>query len=230
MDKPIRYTFSFIGERFEKILIIILSVQLPLLLVHSVITNYIYAITPNVGTIYSVADIYYALFTVLFFLYAQIPFVKYTFNELEGREHALRNALYTFAVKGFPIFVFACVISILAILGFALFIIPGIIIMAIFITAPILAIVDNQSVWKSTKEARILFKKKFVKIIVLLLIWGLVEMAVGMLLNSFILNITTSYAALAGVQMVTNMIFYPVFIVLLTSYTLKWRAGLRKLA
>ena len=115
MDKPIRYTFSFIGERFEKVLVIILCVQLPLLLLHSAITNYIYAVTPNVGTIYSVADIYYALFTILFFIYAQIPFVKYTFNELEGRDDSLRNALYTFVVKGFPIFLFACLISSLSI-------------------------------------------------------------------------------------------------------------------
>jgi hypothetical protein len=229
MDKPIRYTFSFIGERFEKILVIILCVQLPLLVLHSLITNYIYAVTPNVGTIYSVADIYYALFTILFFIYAQIPFVKYTFNELEGRDDSLRNALYTFVVKGFPIFLFACLISILSIIGFAFFIIPGIVILSVFITAPIIAIVDNKSVWKSIKEAGLLFKKKFIKIILLLFLWGIVEMMVGIILNGLVLNITSSYAAIAGVQMITNMIFYPIFLVLLTTYTLKWRAGLRKL-
>ncbi|WP_201716821.1 hypothetical protein [Rossellomorea arthrocnemi] len=54
-------------------------------------------------------------------------------------------------------------------------------------------------------------------------------MVVGIVLNGLILTITSSYAAIAGVQMITNMIFYPVFLVLLTTYTLKWRAGLRKL-
>lgn len=229
MDKPIRYTFSFIGERFEKILLIILCVQLPLLLLHSLITNYIYAITPNVGTVYSIADIYYALLTILIFIYAQVPFVKYTFNELEGREDSLRNAFYTFVVNGFPIFVFACLISILAILGFALFIIPGIIVLAVFITAPIIAIVDDKSVWKSIKESGLLFKKKFIKIILLISLWGILEMVIGMVLNGLILRITSSYAAIAGVQMITNMIFYPIFLILLTTYTLKWRDGLRKL-
>jgi hypothetical protein len=229
MDKPLKYTFSFIAERFEKLLIIVLCVQLPLLILHSIITNYIYAITPNVGTIYSVADIYYALFTILFFLYAQIPFVKYTFNELEGREGSLKNALYTFVVQGFPIFVFSCLISILIIIGFSFFVVPGIIILSLFITAPIISIIDNKSVWKSIKEARLLFKKHFIKIILLISLWGTVEMVIGIIVNSFILNITSSYAALAGVQILTNMLFYPLFIVLLTTSTLKWREGLRKL-
>ncbi|MBM7588264.1 hypothetical protein JOC86_004861 [Bacillus pakistanensis] len=229
MDKPLKYTFSFIAERFEKILIIILCVQLPLLILHSFITNYIYAITPNVGTIYSVADIYYALFTILFFLYAQIPFVKYTFNEFEGREDSLKNALYTFLVQGFPIFVFSCLISLFIVIGFGLFVIPGVIILSLFITAPIISIIDNKSVWKSIKEARLLFKKHFIKIILLITLWGVFEMGVGIVFNSLTLNITSSYAAVAGVQIVTNMLFYPLFIVLLTTNTMKWREGLRKL-
>jgi hypothetical protein len=229
MEKPLKYTFSFIAERFEKLLIIVLCVQLPLLILHSIITNYIYAITPNVGTIYSVADIYYALFTILFFLYAQIPFVKYTFNELEGREDSLKNALYTFVIQGFPIFVFSCLISILIIIGFSFFVVPGIIILSLFITAPIISIIDNKSVWKSIKEARLLFKKHFIRLILLISLWGVLEMGVGIVINSFILNITSSYAALAGVQILTNMLFYPLFIVLLTTSTLKWREGLRKI-
>jgi hypothetical protein len=60
-------------------------------------------------------------------------------------------------------------------------------------------------------------------------VWGTVEMVIGIIVNSFILNITSSYAALAGVQISTNMLFYPLFIVLLTTSTLKWREGLRKL-
>ncbi len=230
MEKPFKYSISFVAEKFEKILLLVLLVQLPLLILHFFITNYIYAITPNVGTIYSVADFYYALFTILFFLYAQIPFVKYTYNEFEGKEHALKDALYSFLVQGFPIFVFASLISMATLIGFSLLVVPGLIILAFFITAPIISIIDNKSVWKSIRESRILFKKHFMKIIGLLLIWGLLEMVIGVLLNAVIIRITTSYAALAGVQIITNLIFYPIFFILLTVCTLKWREGLRKIA
>lgn len=225
----LRSAFSFVGTNFEKLLLIIVVVQLPLLLFHSFVTNMIYAVTPNPGTVYSVADFYYAFFTLFLFLYAQVPFIKYTYNELEGRERPLRDALLTFVVKGFPFFLFAGLFGLLAVIGFSLFVIPGFVLLAVIFTAPVIAVIDEKSIWKSLKESTLLFKKNFMKILLLIFIWGCIELFLGIALNQVVLNVTRSYAAIISVQMLMNMLFYPVFVVLLTISTIHWRRDFNKL-
>lgn len=229
MERPFKFAFSLFAGRYEKFLFLISLIQIPCIIIHLLVTNYIYAITPFTGTMYSVADIYYALITILMFLYVQIPFVKYTYNEFTGHEKPLKDSFYHFLIQGFNIFVFSCVLSIVTVIGFMLLVIPGVVILSLFITAPIIAIIDNKSVWKSLKESILIFKKNWMKIISYIVVIGLLELIVGIILNYVILNITQSYAAIIITQIFLNTLFYPFFIVLLTSSTIKWRESLNLL-
>lgn len=229
MNKPIPYAFSLFVGKYEKFLLIAFLVQVPILLLHSFTTNYVHAVTPTNGSIFSVADIYYAYITMLLLIYAMVPFIKYTVNEYEGRANPLKNAFYTFAAQGFHIFLFSAVISLLTVLGFILFIIPGFVILAAFISAPIIAIMDGKSVWKSTKESFQIFKKHSWKIILFIFLISILEFIIGIVLNFLLLSITDSYAAVVITQIFLNTIFFPVFVVILTSLVIKWREGLNSL-
>lgn len=229
MDKPISFAFSLFTGKYEKFLLIAFLIQVPLLIVHSFSTNYIHAITPTDGSIFSVSDIFYAYITMLLLIYAMIPFIKYTVNEFEGRESPLKNSFYTFAVQGFNIFVFSVLISLITVIGFMFFIIPGLVILSLFISAPIIAVIDEKSVWKSTKESFQIFKKHFIKIILFISLLSLVELIIGIALNFLLVSITTSYAAVVITQIFLNTIFFPVFVVILTSLVIKWREGLNSL-
>lgn len=229
MDKPLSFAFSLFTGKYEKFLLIVFLVQIPLLIVHSFSTNYIHAITPADGSIFTVADIFYALITIILFIYAMIPFIKYTVNEFEGRESPLKNAFYTFAVQGFNIFIFSVLISFLTVFGFMFFIIPGLVILALFISAPVIAVIDGKSVWKCMKESIQIFKKHFLKLILFISLLSLIELIIGIALNFLLLTITRSYAAIVITQIFLNTIFFPVFVVILTSLVIKWREGLKSL-
>lgn len=60
MEKPVKFAWGIFTGRFELLLIILLTTTLPLLLLlfHLFITNYIYAITPNIAPNYSVVSIF----------------------------------------------------------------------------------------------------------------------------------------------------------------------------
>ena len=121
MDKPIREAFSLFSSRFEHILLLGVMIVLPLLLLHSFLSNYIMAVTPTFFGTTIIADVYISFLTILLLLYAQVPFIRYMFNEYQGNEGSLRNAYYYFFVNGFEFFMFAVVASLIATLGLVLF-------------------------------------------------------------------------------------------------------------
>ncbi|GEL76469.1 hypothetical protein [Tenuibacillus multivorans] len=227
MENPFKNTWELYTGQFEKILVLMLTTTLPLLLAHSYVMNYIYLITPSSTGIYSVADIYYGLITLLFFLYAQVPYIRFVYNEHLGVEHNLRNTIYHFVVNGFTIFVFACLISILSTIGFALLILPGIIILSLVFPVPYISVFDEKSTWKSFKEGFRIGRKHFFKIFLLLILIGFAELLFGVFVTYQLFNITPSFAAQMITQMSLNIIIYPFVIMLMTSFILKWRNNLR---
>lgn len=223
MDKPLRYTWNLYTGKFEKLILLMLGTTLPLLMVHSFITNYIYTITPSFSPVYSFADIYYGLLTVLLYLYAQVPYIRFVYNEYVGNEHSLRDSFYQFLVNGFTIFLFACIFSVFTTIGFMLFLLPGIILLSLVFPIPYISIFDEKSVWKSFKEGFRLGKKHFLKLFLIIFLSGMVELLFGIFITAQLFNITSSYAAQIITQMVLNLLFYPFIIILLTSYIIKWR-------
>ncbi|HAM79741.1 MAG TPA: hypothetical protein DCO80_02905 [Ornithinibacillus sp.] len=200
-----------------------LFTTLPLLIVHSFATNYIYAITPSMDPLYSFADIYYGLITILLYIFAQVPYVRFVYNEYNDMERSFQDAIFQFIVLGFTVFIFATIVSILSIIGFSLFIIPGFIILALTLPVPYVSVFDKKSVWRSYKEGIRIGKKHFWKIFLLILVTGLLEMIAGVLITSQIFNITNSFAAQIITQIVLNLIYYPFIVMLLSSCMIKWR-------
>ncbi|SFA91067.1 hypothetical protein SAMN04488072_103214 [Lentibacillus halodurans] len=229
MEKPLKFTWEIYTGKFEKILVLMLTTTLPLLMVHSYVTNYIYAITPNDSAIYSVADIYYGLITLLLYLYAQIPYIRFIYNEYKGVENNLRNSIYHFLVNGFTVFVFACIVSIISTVGFMFLILPGLVFLALVFPVPYISVFDGKSVWKSFKEGFRIGKKKFFKIMLIVILAGSAELLFGIFVTYQLFNVTSSFAAQIITQMTLNIIIYPFVIMMLTSYILKWREALETL-
>ncbi|MFC4558651.1 hypothetical protein ACFO3D_10565 [Virgibacillus kekensis] len=223
MIKPLKFTWEIYTGKFEKLLVIMLLTTLPLLIVHSLVTNYVYAITPNLIGVYSVADIYYGFLTLLLYLFAQIPYISFVLAEYEGNEHSLKHALYIFIINGFTIFLFSCIVSLISTIGFMLFVVPGLILLSLVFPIPYISIFDEKSVWKSFKEGFRLGKKHFFKLLLIVFISGMAELIFGIFVTAQLFNITSSYAAQIITQIVLNLLFYPFIIILLTSYMIKWR-------
>ncbi|SEP95409.1 hypothetical protein SAMN05216232_1436 [Virgibacillus subterraneus] len=223
MENPLKYTWQLYTGKFEKMFMLMITTTFPLLLLHSFVTNYIYAITPSYLVNYSYADIYYGFLTVLFFLYAQIPYIRYVYNEYVGKEDSLKDALYQFLANGFTVFIFACLLSFFSTIGFMLFLIPGLILLSIFFPVTYLSMFDEKSTWKSLKEGMRIGKKHLFKTMVLILFTGLLEAVIGVTLSAQIFNITSSYSAQIISQIALNIIVFPFVIVYLTSLIIKWR-------
>ncbi len=223
MENPFRYTWEIYTGRFERILLFMLFTTLPLLLIHSFSTNYIYLITPSNDPVYSFADIYYGLLTILLFIFAQIPYIRFIYNEYHDNEKSFHDSIYQLVVIGFTVFIFATIVSFVAIIGFSLFVIPGFVILALTLPIPYISVFDKKSVWKAFKEGIRLGKRHFWKILLLIVISGVLEMVVGLFITAQVFNITNSFAAQLITQIVLNLVYYPFIVMLLSSCMIKWR-------
>ncbi|PPA68654.1 hypothetical protein [Jeotgalibacillus proteolyticus] len=223
MEHPIRSAFSFFSQRYERILLLILMVQLPLLLVHFFLANYIYAVTPTFSGQFSTGDIFNAMLILLLFLFAQIPFLYFWHYEEAGEDKALRKAMLQFTIRAFHFFVFAVFLSVIVTIGFGLFFLPGLILLAMYISAPIIAVIEEKSVWKCMKESVQIFKKNHWKIVLLIMTFGIGELIISFFIQTMIMSITTSYLAIVIINLFINTIFFPLFYLMLASLTGKWR-------
>ncbi|MUV39200.1 hypothetical protein JNUCC1_03073 [Lentibacillus sp. JNUCC-1] len=223
MRNPLKYTWHLYTSQFEKILLLMVLTTLPLLLLHSYTTNYIYAITPTINPVYSVADIYYALITILLFIIAQTPYVRFVFNEYIGKEPNLGNTFYVFLVNGFTVFVFALLAALVSTIGFTLFVLPGLAVLALLFPVPYISMFDEKSTWKSFKEGIRIGKKHFWKLLLVLLVTGLLEGIFGVVVVAQIFKITNSFAAQILTQMTLNLLIFPFVVMYITSLIIKWR-------
>ncbi|WP_246570149.1 hypothetical protein [Lentibacillus saliphilus] len=141
----------------------------------------------------------------------------------------MRNTVYSFIENGFTVFVFACIVSVLSTIGFMMFVLPGLILLALVFPIPYISIFDSKPVWQSYKEGLRIGKKNVGKIILIIFLAGSAELLFGIFVSYQLFNITSSFAAQLITQMTLNMIVFPFMIILITSYILKWRENLETL-
>lgn len=230
MGHPIRSAVTFFGQKYERVLLLILFIQLPIIAVQFLASNYILTATPTYGSLFTIADVYNAFIVLTFFIFAMIPFVYFWHYEENGAEKPLRQAFLQFALKGFHFFVFSVAAGFIVTLGFSLFVLPGVIIFGLLISAPIIAVMDNQSVWASVRESIRIFKAQHWKIVLLIAAFGFAELIGSYILQMLIVNITTSFLAIAICHVFLNTVFLPLFYLILASLVTKWREDLSLLS
>lgn len=226
MEHPIRSAFSFFGQKYERLLLLVLFIQLPIILLQFFASNYILAITPTNGAMFGFGDIYSAFIVFILFFFTLVPFVYFWHFEETGHDRPLRQAFFQFSLKGFHYFVFSVAAGLLVTIGFALFVVPGVILLAILVMAPVLAIIDNQSVWSSIRESGRIFKRQHWKIILLLVCFGFGEFIISAIVQALVLDITNSFLAIAICHIFLNTLFLPLFYLILASFVLKWKEEL----
>lgn len=223
MNHPFKEAIQFYTKKIEYMFLFAFVVVLPTLLFHSIVMNYVYLFTPVINNATPGADLLYGLFTIILLTVAQIPIIRFVYNELEGHENPVADAFKTFALFGFSAFLFACVYGTLTVVGTFLFIIPGILIMLFLFLTPYLSAMDGKTTRKTWKEAFRMGKKHFFALLLIVLGISLIEMIISIFSQMFIFSITTSYGAQLISQILLNMIIFPFMVVVVTMYVIKWR-------
>ncbi|RDI37947.1 hypothetical protein [Falsibacillus pallidus] len=222
MINSFRNSWRIYTGKFEGVALLSLTILLPLLLIDWYLLNIVYAFVFNAFTS-ALADFYYVFLTFIFFVVSQIPFIQFVkLYEQEG-EIRYKNIFYVFITNAFSLFVYGICLSLLTSIGVMLFIIPGLVVLLFLFASPYEAILENRSVWKSTKTSIIFAKKKFFPLLFLIFFVSLVELIIGWISMYLIYSITPSLLAQVLFQMLLNLLVFPFLAIWVTYFYMEWK-------
>ncbi|MGY3717836.1 hypothetical protein ACWE42_20190 [Sutcliffiella cohnii] len=215
-------SLMFYGKHFDRLLLISFIILLPLLLLQTIIVNYIYSISTFNGiTFYG--DLANAVFTLLIVVMAQGPFIKYVLLEENGEERIMKRSLVFFADHAFTFFLFGTLLTWMVIVGSLFLLIPGIILLVFYYLTPYFIASEEWKITRAMKKSAKLAKKKFFLLLYILLLIGVLDWGLGVLtiyLSSLFIDI---YFGVLIAKLIVSVAIYPFGIILLTLNFLKWK-------
>jgi hypothetical protein len=220
---PIRESLRFYTKNVEYLLLLSITIVLPLLILHFYLMNYIYLTTSLISNDNTFADLVNGFFTLLFLIVAQLPFIKFVQSDIDGEDKRIKSAYMSFLKHSFSLYLFGVIYCTVVLLGFTLFIIPGIIILILLFLTPYISILDDKPARKSWKSAIKLAKKNFFKLSGIIALVSLIEMIIGLIALYGVSLITNNFGAATVSQMLLNVIMLPLLSIVVTFYVLKWR-------
>ena len=220
---PIKDGLKFYSKNIEYLLLFSFTILLPILLFHSYAMNYIYLTNWVMFDESTFADVLNGFFTLLLLIVAQIPFIKFVQSDVEGEEQRVRASYMSFLTRGFSLYLFGVIYCVLVLLGFTVFIIPGLIILVFLFLTPYISILDNQPARKSWKVAFRLAKENFFKLAGILALLSVLEMVIELIGLYGVSLITNNFGAVMFSQILLNMIIMPLITIVMTMFVMNWR-------
>lgn len=221
MMKTIIEGFSIYNRNFYSILILSLTITLPFLVIHNIISGAVYQIASITGADF-VADFTNLFFMLFLLIIVQVPFIQLVKSDIEGEEKPLSKAYVSFLKYGSAVFLFSIIFSIAVVFGLLLLIIPGILLMVWFYLTPQIMIFEEKTMSRSLKKAGKIGKKYFFPLIAIIIFASFIDACAGYLGLFAISAVTNSYFPIVLFQMLINMIVFPFNVILVSLFTSKW--------
>lgn len=210
----LRLTLNLYVNNFWGIMLIALTICLPFLIVHGVSSNMVYFYVSNTpAEIFG--DFSNLFLSMVFFVLVQIPIIKFIQNELNEEEKSLGSSYLTFFEYGFMTFLFAILYIFLVVVGMALFVIPGIIILVLFYLTPYVMVYKKQNPFRTLRISVKLALKHFFQILLIIIFMGVIEFLLSTILLIATLSLSADYISIYLGQLFLNLIIFP----LITIYT-----------
>jgi hypothetical protein len=211
----------FYKEHFGKILILGITVIFPLFLVNHFIINYFFYFYSLVGVPF-VASIPQFLFTFVVILLCEIPFICLVLCRLKGGEPQLREAYRGLFEHLFHVYVMGVLIAILIILGTLLFVIPGLILLILFMLYPYVAVVEEEKWLAGLKKTFEIGKTHYFPLLGVAVALGLLTMIVEGIVLFVSLLFTNNYLLISLIQIVLSVLLLPYITIVTTYYYNDW--------
>jgi hypothetical protein len=219
-----REGFRIYVQNIGPLLLLALTIVLPVLLLHTIYVNYIYAVTVSFASTY-IGEFVNSFLVIMLLVFIQIPFIQYINADIEGEENKLKKAYAALFKYGFSVYVFGVVYAFLSIIGLAVFIIPGIIILVFFFLTPYLSVIRQESAWKTFRMAFTYGKKNFLSLFTIILLTSMGEFLISVISLYGVAQITTNYLAVLLSQIILNMLLLPLIVSIITLFTKNLEQG-----
>ncbi|MFO1442104.1 hypothetical protein KDN24_02470 [Bacillus sp. Bva_UNVM-123] len=217
MKKILANSLYLYSSKFLPLICLSLLTFVPLLLLHTIIVNYIYQISAFMEYPGVVGDAANGIFMLIFLIIAQVPFIKFTMLYHEDEDSLFRKSLSFLLDKMMSIYIFACLYAIIVFIGGLLFVIPGIIALLLFYYVPYF-IADGVNKYRTAIRKSVeMIKKNAMITIMTIIALTLIQLFFENVLLLFISLYTDSYFVFLITKIILQMLFLPLQIIIVTN-------------
>lgn len=223
MKNIISNSFSFYFQEFTKIILLSLITYVPLLFAHALIVNYIYAETRFAEYPGLIGDVANGVFMLIFLTIAQVPFIRFTLLDMEGEDSALKRSLSFSLEHAVPVYIFACLYSVLIFVGGLLFVLPGIAILLFFYFVPFFISDSTKGIKKASEKSLKFVKKHFLKAFLIIILLTVIQLTFENVLLFLLSLYTDVYFTLLFIKILLMMFLLPLQTIIMTNVYNKWK-------
>lgn len=217
MKKVISNSIYLYSSKFVPLILLSLLTYVPLLLLHTIIVNYIYNQSVFMEYPGIVGDAANGIFMLIFLTIAQVPFIKFTLLENEDEESTFRQSISFTMDKSISLYVFACCYAILVFVGGLLFIIPGLTVLFLFYFVPYF-ISDGVTSYKTAiKKSMNVIKNNLLITVLLIGILTSIQLLFENVLFMFIALYSDTYFVFLFTKITLQMFILPFQAILVTN-------------
>lgn len=209
-------------EKKGQIMLFAVIVVLPIQLAYWLLSNY-FSILLTLSGLDFVAYLVNTFFILWFLSLIQIPFIYIGYQGYFYETLNSKRIIKDMLVNCFQIYVLGFIFALFVTVGFMFYIVPGLILMVLFLAFPYAVIIDKTKWWKTIKLSFQFGKSNFVKLLIFILLFGVIEWLLEMLLIAPLVLITSKFLYINLAFMLINILIISSSVFYLTWIYLKWK-------
>ncbi|MEF7566130.1 hypothetical protein [Bacillus infantis] len=152
------------------------------------------------------------LFILILFPFIQIPYISLVKYDMLEDEISMKKVIGDIFKNGFHIYILGIISAVLSLIGFLFFVIPGLVLMILFLCVPQSAIMNNAKWASALKKSINLGWKKFFSLIILVLFFIVVDSIISGVTFFLSAGLTNSFFIINALLIFINCFIIPVFI------------------
>ncbi|MGD6879539.1 MULTISPECIES: hypothetical protein [Bacillus] len=211
MTESLKKSINLYTLYTKEVVLIGLLFVFPIQLVFTFYINYITAPFQYFG-IPLWTSLLQLLFILILFPFIQIPYISLIKYDMLEDEVSMKKIIGDIFKNGFHVYILGIITAILSLIGFLLFIVPGIVLMIFFLCVPQTAVLNNAKWGSAMKKSIHLGWKKFLSLTLLVLFFILVDSIISGATFFLSAGLTNSFFIINALLIFINCFIIPVFI------------------
>lgn len=208
-------------ENFLKVLLIGTTIILPIQIIYTILVNYV-TMPFNYFNIPLWTSIFQSIFMLISLSVMEIPMISMAAQDTRTNK-VKTGKLYGDTLKNaFFAYLISIPFAIITTAGLIFFIIPGVILLVLFMGIPFVKVIEDESVKTVVKRSFSFGKENFLSLCGLLLLFAAIDF-IGTYICSFTAIVFTGQMAVVNwAMMIFNMFLLPLFVFSVAKLYLSW--------
>ncbi|MDR6227061.1 hypothetical protein JOE21_003073 [Desmospora profundinema] len=217
----LRESLFIYKENLSKIVILGFTILLPVQILLTIISNYLY-FNYGMADLLFIADWINGICVLISISVVSIPFIQIAKNTVMEENSTLTSTYDAFMRYMLPVYLVSIPYVIAVSLGMLVLLIPGIIISVLFFAFPFVFVIEGETWKESIKKAYAFGKSHFINLLLVIILFTLMEWLISML-TMFMTNLfTESYLIILSVNFLASVFYFPIFYFFITVKYLNW--------